>query len=269
MTKVSIIIPVYNAQNTIIKALISVKEQSFSHYEIIIVNDGSSDSTDEQILSFIKTNGELNITYIKQENRGVASARNVGLRRATGEYIAFLDADDFWLSEKLDIQVKLLDSHKDIFLCGTMFDGFNANIKRLLPTDIVNVYVVTFKNQLVKNYFQPSTVLFRKCVLQTCGYFIEGMTHAEEGLFFYKIVYKYKCVLLNNNLLVYGNGKQLFGHSGLSSDLWKMEKGELYNYWYLSNKNIITKRRYYILITISIMKFLRRLIISKCKIKND
>lgn len=158
---------------------------------------------------------------------------------------------------------------RTFFLCGTMFDGFNANIKRLLPTGIANIYVVTFNNQLVKNYFQPSTVLFRRCVLQSCGYFIEGMTHAEEGLFFYKIVDKYKCVLLNKNLLVYGEGKQLFGHSGLSSDLWKMEKGELYNYWFLRNENMITKRRYYILITISIIKFLRRLIISKCKIKND
>src|SRR5687768_17042952 len=106
---VSVVIPAYNAAKYICEALLSVFNQSFTSYEVIVINDGSSDTDDlERELQPYKAV----IKYIKQENRGAAAARNTGLRAAAGEFVAFLDADDKWLPGFLEKQLKLLKSSK-------------------------------------------------------------------------------------------------------------------------------------------------------------
>ena len=104
---VSVIIPAYNASKYIGEAINSVLEQTFASHEVIVINDGSPDTDElEQVLR-----PHLNhIEYIRQENRGAAAARNTGLRRAKGEFVAFLDADDTWFPEFLKEQIELLTS---------------------------------------------------------------------------------------------------------------------------------------------------------------
>ena len=92
----SVIIPVYNAGDTIGAALESVACQQAGEFEIIIVNDGSTDNSIDEIYAFKKAHPELRVTIIDKQHEGVSATRNVGLRIASGNYIAFLDADDVW-----------------------------------------------------------------------------------------------------------------------------------------------------------------------------
>jgi glycosyltransferase involved in cell wall biosynthesis len=109
MTKVSVIIPAYNGDRYIGQAIESILQQTYGDYEIIVVDDGSSDRTQE-----ILTNYSDRLHYFQQQNQGVAAARNKGLEVARGEYISFLDQDDYFLPEKLSLQVSLLDRQPEL-----------------------------------------------------------------------------------------------------------------------------------------------------------
>lgn len=108
--KISVVIPAYNRESTIEKCLKSVINQTYPPYEIIVVDDGSADNT-------IQKAAELNcekVRILKQNHKGAQAARNYGIRAAKGDYIAFLDSDDEWLPDKLEIQVPYLDGRKDV-----------------------------------------------------------------------------------------------------------------------------------------------------------
>lgn len=104
MSQISVIIPAYNAAQTITETIASVRQQTIDDWELIVVNDGSTDDT----LEVLKTIQDSRLTIISMANSGVAQARNLGLSRATGEYIAFLDADDLWVADKLELQLEAL-----------------------------------------------------------------------------------------------------------------------------------------------------------------
>jgi len=111
LPKVSVVIPSYQAGRFIREAVDSVLHQSYKDYEIIIVDDGSTDNTKEVLASY----GDR-IKVLNQNNMGVSAARNKGIMSSRGEYIAFLDADDLWLPDKLERQVTLLEEHPEIGL---------------------------------------------------------------------------------------------------------------------------------------------------------
>ena len=95
MAKVSVIVPVYNVEKYVEKCLQSLVNQTLDNIEIIVVNDGSTDNSKQIIQAFIKENLDTNIIYLEKENGGLSDARNYGMNYATGEYIAFLDSDDY------------------------------------------------------------------------------------------------------------------------------------------------------------------------------
>lgn len=113
---VSVIIPTYNRAKLLVEAVESVLRQTYRDFEIIVVDDGSTDDTEERIQKYSDR-----LVYIKQQNAGVNVARNRALSAAKGEYIALLDNDDLWFENKLEIQVKLLDQHQD---AGFLFSDF-------------------------------------------------------------------------------------------------------------------------------------------------
>jgi len=107
---VSVVIPTYRHEEFILEAIDSVFAQTYSHYEVIVVNDGSPDNTGERLAPLAHAG---RIRYIEQSNQGQASARNRAIAESTGKYIALLDDDDVWLSDKLEWQVDYLESHTD------------------------------------------------------------------------------------------------------------------------------------------------------------
>ena len=119
---VSIIIPVYNGENHIRETLDSALSQSISNFEVIIVNDGSNDQSADIISEFLL---DSRFHYIEQANAGVAEARNTGIRAAKGEYIALLDQDDIWKSEKLELQLNYFNQHPKCALVHSQIGFIN------------------------------------------------------------------------------------------------------------------------------------------------
>lgn len=261
MEKVSVIIPAYNAERSIADALQSVLQQDgMFELEIIVIDDGSTDSTSKIVESYISA-GNNNIKLIKQKNKGVATARNVGIRNASGEYLAFLDSDDFWCVNKLELQIDFLKK-MEYSLVGGGYQG------RFLSTDeFINV---SFKKELLKQYFQPSTVVFKKHVLEKVNGFTDGRRYCEDALFFYHACYHYKCAVLTVDLIKYGDDKHPFASgTGLGSDLWKMEQGELINYKELFNRKMITLLQLVFLTCFSFLKYMRRVVTKKTYIMRN
>ena len=111
MPTVSVIIPTYNRALMVKDAIQSVLDQTYSDYEIIVVDDGSTDNTSKVINDLRSHSGKVH--YIHQENKGRSAARNIGVHAARGDYIAFLDSDDMFLPEKLRVQVMTLENNLD------------------------------------------------------------------------------------------------------------------------------------------------------------
>jgi glycosyltransferase involved in cell wall biosynthesis len=125
MPKVSVIIPTFNRERLVGRAIESVFQQTYTDYEIVVVDDGSTDNTTDVLKRF---NGK--IRYFYQKNAGISGARNRGLREATGEYIAFLDSDDTWVPEKLAVQVEVLDRDKEVGITYSRMLILNEDGKR-------------------------------------------------------------------------------------------------------------------------------------------
>lgn len=260
-SKISVIIPMYNAEKTIQRALDSVISQTYrGEIEIIIVNDGSKDNSQQVVESFINSHPSVNIQLINQDNGGVSKARNTGLKNASGDFIALLDSDDAWFEEKLMVQMQIFNNNSSIDFLGASFEGFG-----LKNREIGELLKIEFKDLLFKNYFQPSTIIFKKQVLNAIGYFDENQRYAEEGNYFMRIAKQFNCYFLNKNLIVFGDGKAGFGESGLSANLKEMEKGELKNLKFVYNQGWINVFTYLLVVCFSLLKYVRRLIIVKLR----
>lgn len=253
---VSIIIPAYNASKTILSTLNSVKSQTYQDFEIIIVDDGSTDNTVSIIEKFSIENSYLNLTLIKKKNEGVSKARNVALKCAKGNLIAFLDSDDEWLPIKLERQVHFFRNDDSIDLIGTCRNDeiqkdsfFNTNR---------SIREITFKQLLYKMHFITPTVIFRENILDDIGFFNEKKKYCEDADYFLRICFKRKCALLNESLVITGGGKAHFGESGLSSNLIEMEKGELKNITDIFLRKQINIFEYFFFCLLSSLKFIRR-----------
>jgi glycosyltransferase involved in cell wall biosynthesis len=176
MLSVSVIIPVYQSSPTIREALDSVLDQSVQVKEIIVIDDGSTDNLDETLRPY-----EKKILHLKQENSGASAARNNGIRHATGDIIAFLDADDFWLPEKLAMQLPLFDNldigvvfgntyfyHEGKFQEKTYFDLFKPSRG--------SVFLPLF----AQDFIPVLTGLVRRNILEYSGLFNESIQYVED-----------------------------------------------------------------------------------------
>jgi len=162
MPKVSVLMPVYNAANYIGEAIESILSQTFSDWELIIVNDGSTDNTEKKILLFT----DKRIRYYKnEENKGVTFSRQLMVEKSLGEYIAFLDSDDIALPGKLKIQVDFLDNNPQYALCGTwgtIIDEEGRKIKNF-NTSVEHDEIRCML--LFRNPFIQSSIMVRRALL--------------------------------------------------------------------------------------------------------
>ncbi|HEV2915782.1 MAG TPA: glycosyltransferase [Pyrinomonadaceae bacterium] len=177
---VSIIIPAYNVAAYIGETLASVCAQTFTDYETIIINDGSPDTAElEQAIEPYLDR----LIYIKQENRGAAAARNVGLRIARGRYVAFLDADDWWLDDYLREQIGLLERGEghDVVYADALITGDSPLAGRTFMEISPSRGVVTFEKLVTQQCnVITSGVLARRKTILDIGLFDEGLRRAHD-----------------------------------------------------------------------------------------
>ncbi len=222
---VSVIIPMYNAEKTILKSLESVRHQTYKgEFEIIVVNDGSTDASAEVVQSYINQHLDLNIQLIHQENKGVSAARNAALKICKGDYISLLDSDDIWLPHKTERQLTLL---KNQYLKIDFLASKRQNHQILYPYQVQNDHLaeLTFRKIMFRNEAQPSTVVFKRKVLENTGFFDSRQRYAEDINYWLKISLHNKMYILDEELIIAGDGKRTFGVSGLSGNLPQMERG--------------------------------------------
>ena len=154
---VSIITPAYNAEKYIKETIESVLGQTYKNWELIIVNDGSTDSTEEIIKSF----DDSRVVLLSQKNSGVSSARNLGMQSSKGKYITFLDADDVLPPESLKVRVDYLESHPDVDL----IDG-NISIKDADIKNDIGIYEPYYEGLLLPRLLAlDSRVFFNVCYI--------------------------------------------------------------------------------------------------------
>tara|TARA_X000000950_G_scaffold36548_1_gene39049 strand:- start:6624 stop:7370 length:747 start_codon:yes stop_codon:yes gene_type:complete len=150
MDKVSVIMAAYNSEKTIKKSIESIINQTYSNFELIIIDDASTDNTLDIIYNFTNTNSAIKI-IINQNNLGVAESRNKGIKMSNGKYIAFCDSDDTWLPSKLEKQINIL-SHKYDIVCSDYYQiDKNENIIKLINGPKIISYNKMLKSNLIPN----------------------------------------------------------------------------------------------------------------------
>lgn len=259
---ISVIIPVYNASGTIKACVDSVVADLITtlySWEIILVDDGSKDDSLAKLTQYKKLSDyKENIFIIAQHNQGAAIARNTGMKAARGTFIAFNDSDDRWLPGKMKLQMAYLSNHPSV----GMVAGVYGRNKVTIIKDIGRESIITIKDQMFKNYFSPPCVVFRRSVLEKTGGFHSRMRYAEEGYFFNNMVYYFPCVLLNVKVAQSITHKELWGDSGLSGNLWGMEKGELFNLREAYKAGFISFGLYGCATAFSLLKYFRRRLLT-------
>jgi len=203
----SVVIPLYNKQNTIQRAVQSVLKQTFQQFEIIIVNDGS---TDNSVAKATEIHDER-IRIIHQENQGVSVARNTGIENATYNWIAFLDADDEWLPEFLETVTNLHTKYPECnvlatsyYLCNSKGEKRNIKLKRIKFSG---------EDGIMENYFEVATyssppfcsisIAINKVALLEIGGFPVGIKSGEDLLTWAKLAVKNKIAYSTNILSIY------------------------------------------------------------------
>jgi len=233
--KISVVIPGYNRAHTILRSVESVLKQSFKAFEVIIVNDGSTDETLELLRPF-----ENQINVISQSNKGVSAARNFGIRKASGDWIALLDSDDEWLPDNLEKQVDYLKLNPELQIFQSA-EIWIRNGKRVNPKHKFKKHGGwIFKYCLPLCIVSPSAVMFTKRLYNEMGGFDESFPVCEDYDLWLKISRKYPIGLNEHiGLIKYG------GHNDqLSTTFPVMDKYRIRALEYqLNDKTLLGENR--------------------------
>jgi GalNAc5-diNAcBac-PP-undecaprenol beta-1,3-glucosyltransferase len=189
---VSVIIPTFKRAEFIPRVIENVRRQTHANIEILVIDDGSPDHTS----SVVNAIPDSRIRYIRHEtNKGVSAARNTGIREARGEYIAFIDDDDMWSEDKLEKQLKALNTY-DVVVCAAIADGLPLRMHK--RPDITH-------DDLRKGGFAPSSLVGKAHVFRDVM-FDENLRQGEDWDMFIRIAQRYSIGWVEGNLLIYNKG---------------------------------------------------------------
>lgn len=183
---VSVITPAFNAEKYIAATIESVLAQTYSDWELIIVDDGSTDRTAEIVKNY--TARDSRVVYVFQKNAGQSAARNAALMHSHGVYIAFLDADDLFNPEKLEVQTTFLEKNP---LCGVCYcriaHFFNDDPEKFFTFDVPHPSGNLFQDLLRSNFINPLSVVLRKNLLDQVGGFNPSFRRVDEQYLWLKL----------------------------------------------------------------------------------
>ena len=188
MDKISVIIPFFKGKEWLKEAIDSVLNQTINPHEIIIVNDGSPENIDDLIAEY-----DTEAIFIHQENKGPASARNTGIKSSTGDYIAFLDADDLWHNNKLEIQLKYMQRNNLCWSHGPYEVFEDETYKTLKVVNNLDVEGMIFPRSLARCSIATPCVMVRKdCLNDDRMLFNEEMRQGQDYCFWNVLAKKYE-----------------------------------------------------------------------------
>lgn len=258
---ISVVIPCFNCKETLERAVESVCRQTYLPREIILVDDCSDEATRTEMrrLSEVYTSPRVLIFY-SEANRGAAAARNRGWSESSGEYIAFLDADDSWHPQKLEFQVKaIIEKRPNLIGCG--FDVCNDVAPYISGVSGFEVNEIKPVTLLLKNVFPTPGVVLRADLPFR---FDPAKRYSEDYKLWLEICLKSGACYKLDAPLVYLY-KAPFGASGLSADISKAQAGELDTYKSLFQQGLINRFAFGCLWLFSSIKYARRIAIRLCK----
>lgn len=212
---ISVIIPTFNRKNLIKKSIISVLNQTYCPTETMVIDDGSVDGTDKFI-----TNEFPQVKYTWQENSGISSARNLGIQKSKGNWVAFLDSDDEWLPNKLEMQINAIQNKPNFKICHTN-EIWIRNGKRVNPMNKHQKFGGhIFEKCLPLCVISPSSVLIKKDVFGEYGLFDTSLPACEDYDLWLRICAFLPVLYLEEHLL-----KKYGGHKDqLSQKYWGMDR---------------------------------------------
>lgn len=204
---ISVVIPLYNKATSISSTLECVLNQTFSDWEVVVVDDGSTDDS----ANIVNSMDDSRIRLIRQSNAGVSAARNSGVTEAKGEFIAFLDADDEWDKEYLATQYELTKKYPDCDVFAMNYEFRDINGKK--TSTIINKSPFNGEDGVLSNYFEvascshpplwTSAVMVKKSALQSIGGFPQGIKSGEDLLTWARLACRYKIAYCKTPLAVF------------------------------------------------------------------
>ena len=221
MFSVSVIIPSFNRSTVIARAIDSVLNQSYKNFELIIIDDGSTDSTDAVVESFIKND---KIKYFRQPNLGVSAARNLGASKASGDWLAFLDSDDEWHSDKLLTQVNFLKVNESLKIAYTdeiwIRNGVKVN-KKLIHQKFGGWI---FDKCVHQCFIAPASVILSSNLFFEMGGFDRDFKVCEDYDLWLKISSLYEVGFISLPLISkYGGHPDQLSTQFVAMDLWRLK----------------------------------------------
>src|SRR5215216_6049450 len=208
--RVSAIITAYNSEAFIAEAIQSILDQSRVVDEIVVVDDGSTDTTRQVVAEF----ADQGIKFIQQQNSGAGAARNKGIRETSGEFIAFLDADDIWLENKTRLQVNYLLAHPEAALVSSFARWWNVakNTIRISGRLLKNRKTLR-REILVHNVLgNPSMVMLRRSALAETGLFNEKIRWGQDWELWQRLVKRFDAAVIPESLTIYRWHKDNLSH---------------------------------------------------------
>jgi len=237
--EISVVMPAYNAEKYLAESISSVLNQSFASWELIVVDDGSTDNTAEVVNGFLP---DQRITLIRQTNKGVSAARNAGIEAAKGNFITFLDADDVYMPGNLTIKYEAINAdpgtdyvYSDILLCGPELESIFVD--KGVPADVVCNAVLTWQAKGIPGF--SSNIMVKYSVIKDKNiYFDTHLSNCADR--YYKILLVSACrgVYIPQALAKYRNTPD-----SMSKKVFLLEHDELYILDKIKEKNIIPKSK--------------------------
>ncbi|KYC39425.1 glycosyl transferase family A [Scytonema hofmannii PCC 7110] len=216
MPIISVIIPTFNSEKTIRETVESVLKQTLNDFELIIINDGSEDST----LAIVSEIKDHRIQVFSYPHTNANVSRNNGLHLSVGDYVSFLDADDLWTQNKLELQLQALQKNKDAMVAYSWTDYIDENSNFLLSGTHITENGNVYEKLLVINFLESgSNPLIRREALTKLGGFDESLTAAQDWDMWLRLAHDYQFVAVPKVQILYRKSS-----NSLSSNLARQEK---------------------------------------------
>ena len=219
MPTISVIVPAYNGERTILETIASVQQQTFSDFELIVINDGSTDRT----LELVSTVQDSRLKVFSYSNGGLPIARNRGIAQAAGEFITFIDADDLWAPDKLELQLAALQHHPEAGLAYSWTLVMDDKGENFYPGKSVSFEGNVYRELLLSNFIASgSNVMLPRKTIESVGEFDPSLKSCEDWDYWLRVAARWHFVIVPKSQIFY---RQSSG--AMSSKIDVMDKNHL------------------------------------------